>query len=129
MEASYSFFFFNDTATTEIYTTEDTLSLHDALPISWQLSSGRLLHAREETQEDRAETRRLQEEAEEASPSRRRVSSLEGGILGANCVSSGTDSWHPALKLVKSLPMGSPSQDRDAGSNPAGATNLTDSRR
>src|SRR6059036_2450816 len=29
-----SFFFFNDTATTEIYTTYDTLSLHDALPIS-----------------------------------------------------------------------------------------------
>src|SRR5216117_3862497 len=28
------FFFFNDTATTEIYTREDTLSLHDALPIS-----------------------------------------------------------------------------------------------
>src|SRR5213595_4285732 len=27
-------FFFNDTATNEIYTTEDTLSLHDALPIS-----------------------------------------------------------------------------------------------
>src|SRR5213595_1237383 len=26
-------FFFNDTAPTEIYTTEDTLSLHDALPI------------------------------------------------------------------------------------------------
>src|SRR2546430_14775241 len=29
-EVSFSFFFFNDTATTEIY----TLSLHDALPIS-----------------------------------------------------------------------------------------------
>src|SRR3712207_8705132 len=29
---TYSFFFFNDTATTEIY----TLSLHDALPISGQ---------------------------------------------------------------------------------------------
>src|SRR2546422_6387529 len=29
----YFFFFFNDTATTEIY----TLSLHDALPISWIL--------------------------------------------------------------------------------------------
>src|SRR2546422_3148375 len=28
------FFFFNDTATTEIY----TLSLHDALPISWRTS-------------------------------------------------------------------------------------------
>src|SRR5213083_3721051 len=27
------FFFFNDTATTEIYTTANTLSLHDALPI------------------------------------------------------------------------------------------------
>src|SRR5689334_25123513 len=29
----FLFFFFNDTATTEIY----TLSLHDALPISWIL--------------------------------------------------------------------------------------------
>src|SRR6059036_3357067 len=29
----FFFFFFNDTATTEIYTTYDTLSLHDALPI------------------------------------------------------------------------------------------------
>src|SRR5881392_3154429 len=27
-------FFFNDTATTEIYTTHNTLSLHDALPTS-----------------------------------------------------------------------------------------------
>src|SRR5688572_31245469 len=31
---SFFFFFFNDTATTEIY----TLSLHDALPISWTRS-------------------------------------------------------------------------------------------
>src|SRR2546429_2336294 len=31
----FFFFFFNDTATTEIY----TLSLHDALPISWAPSS------------------------------------------------------------------------------------------
>src|SRR3712207_9074711 len=31
----YLFFFFNDTATTEIY----TLSLHDALPISWSCHS------------------------------------------------------------------------------------------
>src|SRR3712207_8951058 len=31
-------FFFNDTATTEIY----TLSLHDALPISWALTIRRL---------------------------------------------------------------------------------------
>src|SRR6187549_4242278 len=30
----YFFFFFNDTATTEIYTGWYTLSLHDALPIS-----------------------------------------------------------------------------------------------
>src|SRR5210317_9646 len=30
----YFFFFFNDTATTEIYTLSYTLSLHDALPIS-----------------------------------------------------------------------------------------------
>src|SRR6056300_247740 len=31
---SFLFFFFNDTATTEIYTNLNTLSLHDALPIS-----------------------------------------------------------------------------------------------
>src|SRR5207249_8051406 len=37
-------------------------------------------------------------------------------------VSSGTGPWHPAWKLVKLRPMGAPSQDRDAGSNPAGAT-------
>src|SRR5213595_346258 len=37
---SYLVFFFNDTATTEIYTTEDTLSLHDALPI-YQRREGR----------------------------------------------------------------------------------------
>src|SRR5216110_4138739 len=29
----FFFFFFNDTATTEIYTSSHTLSLHDALPI------------------------------------------------------------------------------------------------
>src|SRR5256886_13543857 len=34
----FNFFFFNDTATTEIY----TLSLHDALPISSSRSSSRL---------------------------------------------------------------------------------------
>src|SRR5213593_4140375 len=33
------FFFFNDTATTEIYTVSYTLSLHDALPISTQRAS------------------------------------------------------------------------------------------
>src|SRR5881392_4466011 len=37
-------FFFNDTATTEIYTTHNTLSLHDALPIS---SPGGTLRPRE----------------------------------------------------------------------------------
>src|SRR5216117_4533463 len=30
---TFCIFFFNDTATTEIYTRKDTLSLHDALPI------------------------------------------------------------------------------------------------
>src|SRR5881628_4265673 len=34
------FFFFNDTATTEIYTSVNTLSLHDALPI-WRWSASR----------------------------------------------------------------------------------------
>src|SRR3546814_16578689 len=35
----YVFFFFKDTATTEIYTYGHTLSLHDALPISSHLST------------------------------------------------------------------------------------------
>src|SRR5213083_3640955 len=41
MENWFLFFFFNDTATTEIYTTANTLSLHDALPIScgWSTAS------------------------------------------------------------------------------------------
>src|SRR5213594_4520907 len=34
------FFFFNDTATTEIYTSVHTLSLHDALPISRRTAPG-----------------------------------------------------------------------------------------
>src|SRR5213082_3600117 len=38
------FFFFNDTATTEIYTVSDTLSLHDALPI-WLLQPGMFIEA------------------------------------------------------------------------------------
>src|SRR2546425_9555502 len=38
---TFSFFFFNDTATTEIY----TLSLHDALPISGAVADRRLLRA------------------------------------------------------------------------------------
>src|SRR5256885_7642784 len=39
---NYTFFFFNDTATTEIY----TLSLHDALPIYQQCFFLALLHLR-----------------------------------------------------------------------------------
>src|ERR1039458_421596 len=50
-------FFFNDTATTEIY----TLSLHDALPISWPGSSARAvrvtLPTRRGTRQDRKSTR------------------------------------------------------------------------
>src|SRR5216117_783699 len=36
-----NFFFFNDTETTEIYTRKDTLSLHDALPISPDIAEPR----------------------------------------------------------------------------------------
>src|SRR3546814_14975099 len=35
----YVFLLFNDTATTEIYTYEHTLSLHDALPIFWPIGN------------------------------------------------------------------------------------------
>jgi hypothetical protein len=48
---SSSFFFFNDTPTTEIYTASYTLSLHDALPIypvaaSYADRDGYLTHGR-----------------------------------------------------------------------------------
>src|SRR5260221_8583099 len=49
-----SFFFFNDTATTEIY----TLSLHDALPISFLVCRAHALHPvveDEAQQQDRSE--------------------------------------------------------------------------
>src|SRR2546422_6336508 len=58
-----SFFFFNDTATTEIY----TLSLHDALPISSRLGqpdSGR--HLEQEPAESQLEVDRASIEALEA---------------------------------------------------------------
>src|SRR5258708_19829191 len=45
LPSTFTFFFFNDTATTEIY----TLSLHDALPIS-TITRGRI---RQHNQEDR----------------------------------------------------------------------------
>src|SRR2546426_8117505 len=57
MFCSLSFFFFNDTATTEIY----TLSLHDALPIS-RGRGGRLRHrtdARHRRRMDRAMIKRF----------------------------------------------------------------------
>src|SRR2546430_12940114 len=44
----FLFFFFNDTATTEIY----TLSLHDALPISRDAGSGRRDRARQDRREN-----------------------------------------------------------------------------
>src|SRR2546422_10207291 len=44
LPSSFLFFFFNDTATTEIY----TLSLHDALPISWR-PTGRARRSRSST--------------------------------------------------------------------------------
>src|SRR6056300_598927 len=40
----FLFFFFNDTATTEIYTKLNTLSLHDALPISSRRRHTRFLN-------------------------------------------------------------------------------------
>src|ERR1044071_10507165 len=52
------FFFFNDTATTEIY----TLSLHDALPISWLVRRHRVERARRER---RARVHRSEEHTSE----------------------------------------------------------------
>src|SRR2546430_17172986 len=47
------FFFFNDTATTEIY----TLSLHDALPISFSVGIDPLVHAKLEEARERLRRR------------------------------------------------------------------------
>src|SRR5213595_4352413 len=52
----FFFLFFNGTATTEIYTTEDTLSLHDALPICfWALLGFRRFSTRTSRPERRSE--------------------------------------------------------------------------
>src|SRR5213079_3769433 len=48
-------FFFNDTATTEIYTTTDTLSLHDALPICQVRVHHRGAHGRGHRRRPRSE--------------------------------------------------------------------------
>src|SRR3712207_7897391 len=49
------FFFFNDTATTEIY----TLSLHDALPISWRTRCGASARSPERRADPLGDLRRL----------------------------------------------------------------------
>src|SRR2546425_8106277 len=56
-----SFFFFNDTATTEIY----TLSLHDALPISGDQEPDRAAPRRRAPAEGRAERPRSEEHTSE----------------------------------------------------------------
>ena len=48
--SQFLFFFFNDTATTEIY----TLSLHDALPISLPLRSFILINTRQSHRDARS---------------------------------------------------------------------------
>src|SRR5437879_13361229 len=55
------FFFFNDTATTEIY----TLSLHDALPISVRWRRGHLLPSRQRSAQRRHHRRRSEEHTSE----------------------------------------------------------------
>src|SRR5881392_4488573 len=61
------FFFFNDTATTEIYTTHNTLSLHDALPICSCSAVSRRRSAASRTCSQRARTwpRRSEEHTSE----------------------------------------------------------------
>src|SRR6059036_4320295 len=59
----FVFFFFNETATTEIYTTYGTLSLHDALPILL-----RLLRGRERVQPPQDGLRKLPEADVEQAP-------------------------------------------------------------
>src|SRR5881392_4491398 len=52
----FFFFFFNDTATTEIYTTHNTLSLHDALPISaWSPMASSVTDVHMDDVDDRSE--------------------------------------------------------------------------
>ena len=44
LERAMYFVFFNDTATTEIYTNLNTLSLHDALPIFYNLFTQHVIY-------------------------------------------------------------------------------------
>src|SRR5258708_37147640 len=69
-DAFLFFFFFNDTATTEIY----TLSLHDALPISPPRTKSRLEPARREEPESLAEPVRVPRAARRRTTERARRS-------------------------------------------------------
>src|SRR3546814_11136626 len=53
MSGSFYLFFFNETATTEIYTYLHTLSLHDALPISARQDRHRQHHAHRQSAQPR----------------------------------------------------------------------------
>src|SRR2546429_3141807 len=81
--ALFIFFFFNDTATTEIY----TLSLHDALPISQlarQLGAGRLARlGREQEAEHRPQTQAQQKRPEPRAPLAHSPASRSSGAATA----------------------------------------------
>src|SRR5215203_6674328 len=74
----FCFFFFNDTATTEIY----TLSLHDALPIagSWTMYEARAEHLPRRTAPYQARPVSLDDPAELAEVYRRGAPSRHGAL-------------------------------------------------
>src|SRR3712207_7766626 len=87
-----TFFFFNDTATTEIY----TLSLHDALPI-WLRALRRLLRQHGAPLRHHLAPRCLYREPEEEAPYRRR------GPRGPSRGRAGADPWRRGARRPGAL--------------------------
>src|SRR3712207_8391527 len=84
------FFFFNDTATTEIY----TLSLHDALPISQQEDRQRGPQSRLERAEDQQQTGQRGHRPDQLGPH------LRAGQLGVDRKSTRLNSSHANISYA-----------------------------
>src|SRR2546422_10676562 len=106
-----AFFFFNDTATTEIY----TLSLHDALPISYRRGAVSITKARTAPGSSGASVSGTSGTLEPQGSNRRTVAPGEACTLRGIPSSSGSARVPAGVKLGVSVHAARPGGGRDCG--------------